>query len=88
MSLTILSIGIRKPNYIFPVHLVLRVNSSIYHIILVIKVFQPEHGLGASHLIPMGGGGPGFDPRVFLGFFSWGWSTFCFAESGVLFFLK
>ena len=43
--------------------------------------------LGASHLIPRGGG-PGFDPRVFF-FFSWGWSTFFFfAESGVLFFFE
>ena len=30
--------------------------------------------VGASHLIPRGGG-PGFDPRV-VSFFSWGWSTF------------
>ena len=45
--------------------------------------------LGASHLIPRGGGGgAGFDPRGFVFFFSWGWSTFFFTDNGVLFFLK
>ena len=44
---------------------------------LTVILFPPE--LGASHLIPRGGGGgPGFDPRVFWGFFS--------VEGGVLFF--
>ena len=33
-----------------------------------------------------GGRGSGFDPRVFfVFFFSWGWSTFCFAESEIHF---
>ena len=33
-----------------------------------------------------GAGGSGFDPRVFLGFFSWVFEYFFFAESGILFF--
>ena len=65
----------------------------VYSVYLFRPVLSISDGLGrslgASHLIPRGGGGgPGFGPRVIF-FFSWGWSTFfCLLIMEYFFFLK